>query len=279
MNIEKLNTINENSVWEQQAPKAKRLLLIKRIAITTLAILNLAGIAALLYHLALFLPIPEEALLVSPFIVGVVAALVYLKFPTFGANTMNYAQYTNPATWIGKGFAYLFFGPFLVALDRVDRTAYHDPEKANKISMNLETKPLFTTVTKEDEVKGVGEKYGRHIENLTRFGFIPKDKQEEFLALYKEFKPLQEELKHYQHKYKSHLEEGELPRGDEKWKETFREIEAQREELEEKWITFRDKLKDSLPHPVTPRLDFSKKKTKVKLFIEKYLYFRSPEAD
>src|SRR5690625_3966827 len=93
-----INNFPIENRWKQNASKSRRDLIIKKIAIILIATFNLAALGAALYVIISYCPIPTQTLLVSPFIVGVLSALAYLRFPTCGINAVNYTQYTNLTT-------------------------------------------------------------------------------------------------------------------------------------------------------------------------------------
>ncbi len=106
INIEVRSDIRSN--WELKSPKAQRDLVIKKIAIAIILIINLGGIAFGLYHLTLHYTIPTQALIVSPFIVGVLGAIAYLKIPSFGITKSNYTHIVTLPLSL-QGFLLIFF--------------------------------------------------------------------------------------------------------------------------------------------------------------------------
>jgi len=228
--------------WELKTFNAQRDLIIKKVVIALIALLNFVALGTVLYFIISYCPVPTQAILVSPFIVGVLAALAYLKFPTFGVSSVNYSNYLNPTSLIGRGLAYLFFGPLMYAISKLDWTPYHDPIRANKISKNLEELPFYK----------LAEEYGLHFDNLIKYGFIPEKNEEELIALYEEYLPIKKEIDFWK-------EEGLEECAESK------EAQEKKERLEEKWLDLKNKFDFSFPHPPKPILDFSKRTTDIKL--------------
>jgi hypothetical protein len=239
--------------WELNAPEAKRDLVIKRIAVTLIALINFGLLGLALYYIISYCPFPSQALLISPFIVGVLTALAYLKFPTFGINHLNYTAYLNPSTLIGKGMAYLFFGPFMYAIHHVDWTPYHDPIYANKISKDLEEKSF----------KNIAEDYGRHFSNLVKYGFIHKKYLSELMALYQEYKPIKREINFWTSEKLEDCEEAKKA--------------LKREEVIEKhWKALKNSFEYAFPHPEKPIYNFSSQITQVQLKMRSTCCFGPP---
>ncbi len=247
-----VKNIDENiqyTTWELRAPDAKWDLVVKKVAVCAVAILNLAALGAVLYYIIAYTSVPSQALLISPFVVGVLIALANLKFPTFGLSARNYTDYLNPASMIGRGLAYLFFGPLVYTVERIDWTPYHDPFKANKISNDLE-KLSFEKIADE---------YGENFDNLIAYGFLPFNEKEGFMELYELYEPLKKEIAFYK---KEGLEECQ------------ESVEAKDaiKLLETKWGNLREKFLDQLPRPDMPKYNFSEFSTDVSLQVRDFCH-------
>jgi hypothetical protein len=237
--------------WELNAPKSQRDLMIKKLAIAIIAALNLAVLAGALYFIITYCPMPTEALLVSPFIVGILGALAYLKFPTCGINSLNYSQYSNPATIAGKTLTYIFFGPYMYAAKKCDWTVYHDPRVANKIAKDLETKS-FEYLAKE---------YGKHFANFAEYGMIHPEFKQELLNLYHNYKPIKKALKYYESKG---LE----------WHSRVETLTVRKNGIESRWEVLREKIMLRLVFPEIPEPDFSSPVTGYSIKLEEF--FNNP---
>jgi hypothetical protein len=235
--------------WEINSPKSKRDLIIKKIAITLIAIINLAALGAIFYLIVSYCPISTQALLISPFIVGVLGTLVTLKFPTFGINSMNYTQYSNPSTILGKIITYFFFGPYMYATKKCDWNVYHDPHTANLISNDL------ATASYEE----IDKKYSKHFNNFAKYGIIPPEFKKDLNSLSKEYKPIKTALKFY---HKKNLG----------WHEKISDLNDQKEMIEQKWAVLRDKIHPYLSFPKLPEKDFGDSFTKWGTKIEDTFY-------
>lgn len=237
--------------WELNAPKSQRDLIIKKLAIAIIAALNLAVLAGALYFIITYCPMPTEALLVSPFIVGILGALAYLKFPTCGINSMNYSQYSNPATIAGKTLTYIFFGPYMFAAKKCDWTAYHDPCVANKIAKDLETKP-FEYLAKE---------YGKHFANFSEYGMIPPQFKQDLVNLYSNYRPIKKALKYYKSKG---LE----------WLPRVETLTNRKNKIEKDWEVLRERILPYLVFPEIPEQDFGNPVTGYRIKLEEF--FNNP---
>jgi len=220
--------------WELNAPDSRRDLIIKKVVVGLIALINFAALGAALYFIIAYCPISTQALLISPFIVGVLGALVYLKFPTLGINSMNYSQYSNPAIMLGKGITYLFFGPYMYATKKCDWTPYHDPHVANKIANAINTNS-FEDLAKE---------YGKHFDNFAKYGMIPPEHKEELLAIHAAYKPIRKALKYYEKK-------------DLKWHERVVNLNSEKAGIERRWENLRREIRPHLHFPPIPEYDFN----------------------
>jgi len=249
--IDSTHRIDAVRYWKHCAPKAQRDLVIKKIAVALIALINFGALGVALFCCISYLPVPTQALLASPFIVGVLASLTYLKFPTLGIDSWNYTSFLNPGNMIGRGLTYLFFGPLMFAIQRIDWTAYHDPVCANKISKDLEN----------NSFEKIAHEYGKHFSNLFKYGFIDKKHASELKNLYCDYKPIQYELNFWK---KEHLEDCE---------EAKQALE-QKEVFESRWL----KLKETIqfPYPKKPKYQFSSKSTKIKLKLRSACCFGPP---
>lgn len=225
----------KQALWNIKSAQAKRDLVIKTVALTLLALINLAVLGIALYLVVLYTPLPTNAVFASPFIVGALAALSYLKFPTCGITSMNYSSFLNPTYLVGKTIAYLFFGPLMYAIDRADWTPYHSPIQANKISGILQN----------DSFEVIAETFAPHYYNLVKYGFIPKKYGEDFLQLCQTYTINKRALNY--------------------WKEAdsrsseYRQAVQTVEDLNENWNKLKSQISvDSFPHPENPKIDFSK---------------------
>ncbi len=139
----------------------------------------LAGIGLVIY---MYCPtfIPNEALLVSPFVGGVLAALISLKLTTWGVTPTNYQSYSNPLSLMGRGLTMALFGPLLYLKYKIDWTDYSDPYVANGVSHDLGTKSL----------EEITLRYGSSISSLRRAGIVKPNEARRLKKLVKEYKPL-----------------------------------------------------------------------------------------
>jgi hypothetical protein len=172
--------VNQNQVWNEKAPICTRDQRIKKVAYTILCLMNLAGIIGLLTYITMHYPIPsiEGAYFLTPFIGGVIAALLLLKIPTYGVNHMTYKNLTNLPLIISECLALLFFGPTVVMKNYLDWNDYADPYEAARIKREIETLPFEEALSK----------YGPRVSNLERYGYITLQQATEFQALYQTYK-------------------------------------------------------------------------------------------
>lgn len=246
------------NTWELTAPLAKRDLIIRKIFTTILFSINIAGLGAALYFVIAYCPISAKAYVISPFIVGVLGAVAYLKLPTFGISKFNYHNITNPAVQLGKGLALAFFTPCVLASYLLDQTPYHDPHSANCISTELS----------EWTFSQISEKHGRHFNNLYRYGFIREEdvKKEDLKNLREELLPIEREMSFYEKKYasvlKGHVKSHKRDHSSRQpeWFNQYLALKEQKEGkegVEDRWKGIRARLIDHLPHPEIPADDFS----------------------
>lgn len=242
-----------STLWELKAPLARRDLIIKKVAISVIALLNFAALGVALYYIIAYCPVPNQALLISPFIVGVLAALANLKYPTFGVSSMNYSAYLNPTSLVGRAIAYLFFGPFQYAINKIDWTPYHDPIVANKISRHLEKKKF----------EEIAADYGKNFDNLTNYGFIHPNFLPELKELYKAHRAEKYELEFWKKEESEDCQEAQA-------------AVKRKEKLEERWEAMKARFIHPFPHPKVAKLDFSSKLTKAKLKMRSFCCFGPP---
>lgn len=163
------------SPYDRMRNRAQVDLKIKKIFLSMLIPLNIAGITAAYYLIITYCPIKAEPLIISSFIVGVLGGLISLKIKTFGITGHNLSQFVNPVTLIGRLLAYVFFGPILLARDFLDWTNYANPEEANRISGELETQSFSF----------IAEHYGAKRNNLIKYGFIDCNQAVAFQEIYR----------------------------------------------------------------------------------------------
>ncbi|MCC5833011.1 MAG: hypothetical protein JJU12_08235 [Chlamydiales bacterium] len=238
----------ELSYWEIRAPKARRDFIIKKIAIAIIATLNFSVLAAALYLILTYCPISTQAMIASPFIVGVVAALTYLKFPTCGVSTLNYTQYSNPATILGKIVTYIFFGPYMYAVKRCDWTLYHD----------LETAHLIADYLKNKSFEVLADKYGKHFRNFAKYGMIPPENEKELINLYNSYAPVKKELERFKQKG---LESNSR----------FQAVTKEKNSIEKRWLDLQKTIEKQIFLPEIPKRDFSSPITILSLNVVDYL--------
>jgi hypothetical protein len=277
MSIERITQKHTDALWLERSTISARDLVLKKIAISIIALLNFAAVGTGVYYLVAYIPIPAQALLVSPFIVGVLGALANIKFPTLGISSHNYTSYVNPLGLLGRVTGYLFFGPLMYVANRTDWTPYHDPIYANTLSTNLE----------EASFADIADNYGRHFSNLTRYGFIDERYKQKLKRLYKSYKPQRDGLRFYTgekerlikvaEESKSATEESASDTDDttseyeEQIDIALRKVNRRLEKLERKW----EKIKQNcrFPHPKFPKLKFSDRTTRVNLKVRSCLWF------
>lgn len=242
MNDLKIEFKSDISNWELKSPKAQRDLIIKKIAIAIILMANLAGIATGIYFLTLHFTIPTQALIASPFIVGVLGAIAYLKIPTLGVTKDNYTQYSNPALVIGKILAYLFLGPVTLFAKNTDFYPYHDPYFAERVSQEL-SKEKFDFVAK---------KYGPHFDHLVDYGFIPENYRDDLLSIYREYKPVRRGLDFYEKEYGKAKKFPHI-----KWRGQPGELKDAEDQILNRWNLLKGNFQKYLPHPEQPKKEFS----------------------
>lgn len=180
--------VNPNlQVWNERAPKCATDLRIKKFVYSLICLMNLSGIVGLLTYITMNYPIPsiEGAYFLTPFIGGVIAALLLLKIPTYGINHMTYRNLTNLPLLVSEGIALLFFGPTVLARNAIDWNDYADPYEAARIKREIEELPLEEAIAK----------YGPRVSNLEKYGYISREQAETFKELYENNK---EHLKAYE---------------------------------------------------------------------------------
>jgi hypothetical protein len=247
---------NDNNIfyltpWEVNRSVAIRDFIVKRVGVIALAIINFAALGVSLYYISAYIPLPAQALLISPFIVGALAGLSSLKFPTLGVTERNYSNFINPLSLAGRALSYLFFGPLVYAINRIDWDCYFDEDRACEISNHLEKLPF----------EQIAKRYGPHFDNLVKYGFIHRDYYPSLKSLYKEYQPVKEALEFYRKGTENHLK-----------------AQQKLEEIELEWQNWKENYRYVFPYPTTPNYDFSKLSTKVYLKFRSLCYFRPPIA-
>lgn len=252
-----LKQTDSNSIpltkWETQAPVSAQDLILKKIAVALIALINLAALGTALYFIISYCPVPSTALLASPFIVGVLGALAYMNFPTCGVSSKNYTDYFNPLALLGKGMAYLFFGPLMYAVKHIDWTPYHDPICAHRISTDLQ----------ELSFDQVADKYGENFSNLIYYGFIHEDQSQELQALYEEYQPVKKAIDFWK---QEKMEKSE----------PYIQAQAKLASIEGKWSVIKQNIKFPFPTPQLPDYDFTQTSTQVELWMRKHFCFNNP---
>lgn len=252
-----VNTRGSPELWKAKRSLAKRDFAIRKICITLLLAINLAALGGALYAVISYCPFSSEAIIITPFIVGVVGALAYLKLPRFGVDKFNYKNLTNPAVQIGKALTFLFFGPFVLINDRLDDNAYFDAHVAQQISDGL-SKWSFEQVSEE---------YGKHFKNLNKYGFIDEKTATGLIDLQKRWKPIKDAIEFYQSEYKKQLantakkvvvevsiEEEKESEGREVeesyWRSSYNQlIHVEKNTIEHDWEVIKQQFVDGLPFP------------------------------
>ena len=241
------------TLWETQSPTCAIDLVLKKIAIVLIALINLTALGTALYYIISYCPIPSQAFVVSPFIVGVLGALAYIRFPTCGVSDKNYTNYTNPTTLIGKGLAYLFFAPLIFAVNHIDWTPYHDPICATRVSNDLKELP-FDQITR---------KYGDNFNNLVRYGFIHEDNQAELHNLHEEYQPVKDAVDFWQ---QEKMEQSVI----------YAHAKVSQANIENKWESFKQGTAHPFPSPALPQYDFTQSSTRVTLWMREHFCFNKP---
>ena len=236
----KTNKVNEQidpatARWQEASSASCRNLILKKVAVSIIALANCAGLGVALYYIVSYCPIPTQAILVSPFIVGALGALKNMKIPTLGFTASNYKSDLNPTTIVGKVVAYIFFGPLMLAVNNIDWIPYHDSIRARAISDDLEKKE-FAEISKE---------YGNHLSNLFAYKFIPKNNNTlEIYAMHEECKAEEMAVEFWTK---------------ERNPDNVTKAQENIQKINEKWNRLRDwQIKNELPKPEVPKYDFSK---------------------
>ncbi len=259
MSVTKTNTLtSQQSRWEKLASNSSRDLILKKIAVVFVAIINLAMLGGAAYLVVSYcpLPTPQTILIFSPFILGVLGALSYLKIPACKELSETYRTTSHPTTCIGKGLAYIFFGPLVYVIKQLDWTSYHDPIKANAISSDLKKLPF----------EQIADKYGKHFDNLVGYGFIDEDQKENLEELYEIYCTVKATRDFWK---REGLEESK----------PAQKAGAKLAALRATWKSLKTIFKAPFPTPPLPELDFSKTKTRIKAKIDYYLSTNPLEID
>lgn len=240
--------------YESGSFYSKRDLLIKKIVVTLIALLNFAALGFALYAIIAYCNILTQALLISPFIVGVLGALKHLDFPTLGITSSNYTQYTNPATILGKILTYIFFGPYFYAAKKCDWTAYHDSDVAQKLAHQISRRD-------DKAFERLAKLHGEHFDNFARYGIIPETFRDHFINLFKWYRPLQKEYEHYEKRGLA-------------WHERAEQIKIEKQHIEAQWIDIRNQVAPSLYYPPLDDYDFTSRLTLIRVAIADF--FKDP---
>jgi hypothetical protein len=239
------------SLWESKGRNCHIDLTIKQLAIALITLLNFAALGVGFYYLVAYCTIPAQAMLISPFIVGVLAALANLKFPTFGISSGNYSNFLNPLALVGRVAAYVFFGPMMYILNKVDLTPYHDPIKANKVSQDLE----------ELSFEKIADQYGPFFQNLIKYGFIHEKYEQKLQSLYETYVPIKEEILFWKNEGLENCVESKTA--------TRKKLKVEKD-----WKALKESFEYAFPHPNKPKYDFSKTTTSVQLKYREYVFSR-----
>jgi hypothetical protein len=243
-----VNNATNNSTptrWQQQQNVARRDFWAKNISAYALLLFNVFVLGGALYCIIQYCPLPTEALLASPFIGGVLVALVYLKVPTCGIKSGNYKNLVNPTHMLGLVSACLFFAPLMYALKCIDLTPYHDPITANLISDDISKEPLAN----------IASSYGRHATHLVKYGFIPPDKREPFSTLCKQHEKASGAQQFWEQKKRQNSVQAT-------------KVQDKIKELQNEWATLQNSIKDNLPFPDEPDYE----STSLSSRVERYLF-------
>jgi hypothetical protein len=194
--------------------------------------INFAALGAAFYYLVLYCQLPDQVLLLSPFLPGALATLVALQFPTLGINSTNYASYLTPSKIAGRVISYILFAPFMCAANQLDWTPYHDPIEARIVSEKLR-QPL----------EMIAEEYGKRIAPLVKYGFLDKEQGKAMNRIYHNFKQATQLLQSYT---KRQLGECSL----------VNEAKDQLESAKKQWEALTPTF--TLPHPEIPDPDYNR---------------------
>lgn len=242
--------------WEVKNSLCKKDLILKRLALGTIVAVNIAIIAASAFALLTFGAhvIPSVALVSSPFIAGVIWGLADLGIKIGKVNNYNYSNFSNPQLMLGQVVAYTLFLPVTLLEKYFDWTAYHNPEKANKISCDLKYKDL----------KVLTKKYSTRTQNLGKYGFVSEEQAAKMEKIFKEYKALEKVKKTFEKKYGSAIEHVRNTFGyydpNNAFLRTYFENESKIKQIETEWVSLRSEFLNHLPHPlinVEPQFSFT----------------------
>lgn len=232
--------------WNIASKKCQRELVIKKIGIILIALANLALLAALFTYLTMRVPISASPLLASPFVVGGLGALSYLKIPTLGLSHKNYKEYSNPAILLARAVTFVFFAPVVGLSKWLDWTAYGDPYVSKRIADDF----------KEKTFEEILPHYGPLASNLYRYGYLSKKNSNQL-------KMLHLEAKHHIETKKFLIEE--------KASETdLLSTNTALSQISQKWTSLKELIIPTLPSPHPSVPDFQKTSTKVKIWFRKF---------
>jgi len=262
-----INETNSVHAYESVKKQAHSDLNLKRFGFALLIIANMAALGAIFYALVTYCPIPTSLLVTSTFVIGVIGALSSLNIPTFGINTFNFSQYVNPVTVVGRGIAYLLFGPTLLIKKNVDWTDYSDPLQVSQISHTLASKS-FAEVAKE---------HGEQLTNIKKYKIVEESDGTALIHLYKTYYPLKLEQEFFE-KRLGKEEMAAIQGGGSSSNDLVEKVRLNHQkiqQIEEEWSVLQKEIKSKLPQPkVEERVpDFTKRSTRVfesfKAFVHK----------
>lgn len=221
--------------------KARLELLAKRIFLFVSILLQACVLAGVLAVVLLYCPIPHEALLISPFIAGILTALALLHVPTFNISAFSYHYYTNPTSLLGNILTLIFFGPLIYLKAKTDWTNYGDPIIANGIHEDL-TNESFEKIYLS---------YKSRFSNLKRYGYITQDQYLRIRDINIVYKDLFAAKKIFDQPFDEtkKLDETDTPFG-----RQYRYLTEEIARLEKRWEGIQEELKESLPQPPAPDL-------------------------
>jgi len=247
MTTEVQKTSDNKSLWDTYSNHCNRDLIIKKIALCTIAAINVGGIAALLTYVCLHYSIPTTALVVSPIIVGVLGALSFLNVPTFGVSRINYTEFTNPAILFSRCVTVILLGPVVYTIRTLDWTQYGDPFVAHRIAEDF----------KNDDMETLLSKYGPSLSNLEKYGFFSPEHGQELKKIYQEVRP--------------HIEEKSFFKEEQASEKSIEPIQHKINVQIEKWQQLKEGMVNELPNPELPQVDFTKRTTRAKVWMRRNL--------
>lgn len=231
------HSINErnNVRWLNASDTCERDVMIKKMAVAILFLMNISALGYTFYYISCCYSIASEALVVTPFITGILAALMLLKLPTCGVTGDNYKNLTNPVLILGHIIATCLFFPVVLLKNYLDFNNYSDPYVVHKVRRDLLEQPFSFVL----------ENYSGKIANLGKYGLLQEELVEEFTNLCITYSQTVENYRLLLNEYPE-IEETELLPSD---------LKNDLEQAEEEWQKF--KLKLALPDPSLPSPTFS----------------------